>query len=162
MAAVMADIFNNIEVVLGQSLFCTAEHLIIVIDGISLDAILHTHYPSRNLEGLIPLMPDWLDVPGEKEFILSRYKCISNELEFVMPILMCPDDCDLSCTVVVAHIVRTGNRVAWKKLGIDMSSREDMLSGYDHIGTTVDWLDKIPELTFTEPEYTSQFNKIYL
>lgn len=156
----MADIFNNIEVVLGQSLFCKVEHHIIVIDGIPLDALLHNHYPSRNLAGLIPVMPDWLDDPGERAFILSRYNCNSNE--FVMPILMCPDDCDLSCTVVVAHVMRTGSRVVWKKLGIDMSGRKDMLSGYDHIGTTVDWLDKIKELTFTEPEYTSQFNKIYL
>ncbi|MNN41849.1 hypothetical protein D3C81_1559910 [compost metagenome] len=105
-------------------------------------------------------MPDWLDDPGERAFILSRYNCTSNE--FVMPVLMCPDDCDLSCTVVVAHVVRTGNRVAWTKLGIDMSSREDLMSGYDHIGTTVDWLDKITELTFTESDYISQFSKIYL
>ncbi|WP_342561743.1 hypothetical protein NST84_19065 [Paenibacillus sp. FSL R7-0345] len=155
----MADIFNNIEVVLGQSLFCKVEHHIIVIDGVSLDALLHKHYPSYNLEGLIRVMPDWLDVPGEKGFILSRYNCTSGE--FIIPILMCPDDCDLSCTVVVAHVVRTGSRVAWKKLGIDRSSRTDMLSGYDHIGTTVDWLDKIPELTFTESDYTSQFSNIY-
>ncbi|MDF9840243.1 MULTISPECIES: hypothetical protein [unclassified Paenibacillus] len=150
---------NNIEVILGQSIYCKAEHHIIMVDGVSLDALLHRHYPLYHLEGLVPVMPDWLDVPGEREFILSRYKCTSKD--FVMPILMCPDDCDLSCTVVVAHVVRTGSRVVWKKLGIDMSSREDMLTGDDPIGTTVDWLDEIPELTFRESDYTSQFSKIY-
>jgi len=69
----MTDIFNNIEVVLGRSHFCKVEHHIIVIDGMPLDALLHNHYPSHYLEGLIPVMPDWLDKIPELTFTEPDY-----------------------------------------------------------------------------------------
>jgi hypothetical protein len=74
---------------------------------------------------------------------------------------MCPDDCDLWCTVIVADVVKAKGYIIWDKIGIDMSTREDMLLGYDCIGTKVDWLEKLPKLIFVDTEYTFELNKIY-
>ncbi len=78
-----------------------------------------------------------------------------------MPVLMCPDDCDLWCTVIVANVVIADGYLIWKQIGIDKSTRDDLLLGYDRIGSKVEWLDKIPSMTFNKEDYLSQLRKIY-
>lgn len=74
---------------------------------------------------------------------------------------MCPDDCDLLCSVIVANVVKTDEYIIWKQVGIDRSNEEFRQLGYDGIGTTVDWLEKIPPMTFENTIYISQLRKIY-
>ncbi|MFD1736837.1 hypothetical protein ACFSCX_09680 [Bacillus salitolerans] len=142
-----------------KSEYCDVEHQTILIDDTPLDILLHQNYPSELLLGLIPLIMDWVDNLIEREFIKVRYK--SKNEEFVLPILMCPDDCDLWCTVIVAHVVRTNEYIIWDKIGIDRSSSEELLKGYDCIGSRVEWLDKIPQMKFDVAEYYTQLDKIY-
>ena len=42
-----------------------------------------------------------------------------------VPILVCEDDCDLSCIVILARIRKTGNLVFWEKLGRLTHENED-------------------------------------
>jgi hypothetical protein len=72
---------------------------------------------------------------------------------------MCPDNCDLWCTLIVTQVVKSDGYIKWKKVGIESSTREDMLLGYDRIGSRVEWLDQIPPMTFAESQYRSQLNK---
>ncbi|RCW40099.1 hypothetical protein [Paenibacillus prosopidis] len=150
---------NKIEVVPMKSEYCKVEHHTIVIDGTPLDLLLHNYYPSNNLLGMIPTIIDWVYDPKEKECIKGRYNSISKEV--VLPVLMCPDDCDLLCTVIVANVVKADGYIIWKKVGIDMSTREDMLLGCERIGSKVDWLDRISPMTFEEAQYSSHLSKIY-
>jgi hypothetical protein len=150
---------NKIEVVSMKSDYCKGEHYTIVIDGKPLDSLLHSYYPSNNLLGMIPTIIDWVDDPKEKICIKGRFNSASKEV--VLPVLMCPDDCDLSCTVIVANVVKAEGYIIWKQVGIDMSTREDMLLGCEGIGSKIDWLDKIPPMTFEEIKYSYHLSNIY-
>jgi hypothetical protein len=150
---------NNIEVVPLKSEFCDVEHHTIIIDGTPLDLLLHSHYPSNNLLGMIPTIIDWVHDPKEKVCIKGRF--YSSSKEVVLPVLMCPDDCDLWCTVIVANVVKADGYIHWSQVGIDKSTREDMLLGCEGIGSKVDWLDKIPPMMFEETQYKIQLSKIY-
>lgn len=152
-------LMNKIEVVPMKSEYCDIEHHTIVVDGTPLDVLLHNYYPSNNLLGMIPTIIDWLSNPKEKELITERYNSVSKDS--VLPVLMCPDDCDLWCAVIVANVVKADGYIVWKQIGIDKSTRDDLLLGYDRIGSKVDWLNKIPQMTFNKEDYFSQLSKIY-
>jgi len=92
---------------------------------------------------------DWRQ--DEKEFVKERYG--SKSKEAVLPELMCPDDCNLLCTVIVAKVVTANGIVMWDKISVDMNTREEMMFGYDCIGSKVEWFDKIPPFVFEEEEY---------
>ncbi|MCZ8520984.1 MULTISPECIES: hypothetical protein [Paenibacillus] len=150
---------NKIEVALMKSEYCKVEHHNIVIDDTALDLLLNSYYPSNHLLGMIPTIIDWIDNPREKELIKERFN--STDSESVLPIMMCPDECDLWCTVIVAEVIKADGYITWKHIGIDKSTREDLLQGYDSLGTKVDWLDKIPPMIFEESQYTAQLSQIY-
>jgi hypothetical protein len=75
---------------------------------------------------------------------------------------MCPDDCDLWCTVIIAKVITLNSHVSWDKIGIDRSTRDELLSGYDFIGSRIEWLDLIPQYVFDLDEYRTEINKILL
>jgi len=129
------------------------DHPIISIDGIPLDFYLHNLYPDSLYLGLIPTIIDWITVQEDTEIILSRY--YSEEETSILPILMCPDDCDLSCTVIVAEILKTDNLVIWRRIGVDNSKYGTP------IGSEVLWLDLVPEMKFNSRDYFEKLNIIY-
>ncbi|WP_379196893.1 hypothetical protein [Paenibacillus sp. GCM10012306] len=150
---------NSIEVRKMKSLYCEDEHFCIVIDNIPLDILLHTIYPEDEFQGLIPTILDWVDEPRERSFLLSRYHSVQ-QVE-MLPILMCPDDCDLWCTLIIAEVVRMDDStVKWNRIGRDRSTRKDMIDSYECIGTSVEWLGKIPSMRFNQSEYYAQLNKL--
>lgn len=151
---------NRIEVKPLKSEYSDVEHPTITIDGVRLDLILHKLYPTKNLLGLIPTLINWIDDQKEKKLVINRYN--SKEKEVSLPVLMCPDDCDLWCTVIIAKVTTSNGNIMWDKIGIDRSSREELLSGYDCIGSKVEWLDLIPQFVFDEDEYRTEINKILL
>ena len=151
---------NRIEVKLMKSEYSDVEHHTITIDGVPLDLILHKQYPTKNLLGLIPTLINWIDDQKEKKLVINRYN--SKEKEVSLPVLMCPDDCDLWCTVIIAKVIISNGNVMWDKIGIDRSTREELLSGYDCIGSKVEWLDLIPQFVFDEDEYRTEINNILL
>ncbi|MHC0038691.1 hypothetical protein [Pseudoneobacillus sp. C159] len=105
-------------------------------------------------------MLKWIDDQKEKNLVKDRYN--SKEKEVSLPVLMCPDDCDLWCTVIIAKVIILNGNVIWDKIGIDRSTRDDLISGYDSIGTRVEWIDLIPQYVFDEDEYRKEINKILL
>jgi hypothetical protein len=151
---------NKIEVKPIKSKYIDVEHPTIIIDGVPLDLILHKHYPSKNFLGLVPTLINWIDDQKEKKLVQDRYK--SKEKEVSLPVLMCPDDCDLWCTVIIAKVINLNGNVIWDKIGIDRSTGNELLAGYDFIGSRVEWLDLIPQYVFDEDEYKTEINKILL
>ena len=138
---------NQIQVKYEKSEYSNEPHLTINVDGKPLDKILHELYPDKNLIGLVPTLLDWLEDPKERKLVWERFESKQKE---VVPILMCPDDIDLWCTIVNVEVEKTESSVKWLRIGIDSGNSDNMP---DSIGTTVEWFDKIEPMEFEKAEY---------
>ncbi|MBA9087892.1 hypothetical protein FHR92_004385 [Fontibacillus solani] len=141
-----------------ESKYVKAEHPIILVDGISLDKIIDEQYPDRFFLGLIPTIVDWMTLRKEAYLVQRRFN--TSQGIHILPILMCPDDCDLTCTLIVAEVEVSEKLVKWKRIGVDTSRYDESCVYEEYIGTEVEWLDKIPELIFRKEDY-EQLNIIY-
>ncbi len=136
--------------------YVSLEHPTILIDGVPLDIILHKLYPDELFLGLIPTITEWIDLKEEAD--LSRFH--SDQDDVILPILMCPDDCDLTCTLIVADIVKNDNQVIWRRIGVDLSKFGTPYN-YELIGTNVQWLNKVHEMRFDKHTYFECLKSIY-
>ena len=68
-----------------------------------------------------------------------------------VPLLVCPDDNDLSCTVIVTEQCIIDDKVIWRRFGL--------LEGFiqEQNPNTIDWFDAIPKLIFS----IDNFEKIF-
>lgn len=124
------------------SLYSDQPHPTIFIDGEPLDALLHRHYPEGLYEGLVPVIVDWLNMPNEQAFV--RGKLLTRKQLDIVPLLMCPDDCDLSCTIIAAEIERSSETVTWR-MGKPVGNPNEWMAG---IEPTMEWLDLVPSMRF--------------
>lgn len=118
------------------------------IDGYWLDEKLDEPYPDNMYKGLIPTLVYWMEREDEKAIVWERILPDENETT-ICPILMCPDDNDFSCTLIVAEIRNYGGLIQWKQIGIDKTKEWDA----EKVGSTVEWFDKINELNFSKQDY---------
>lgn len=81
----------------------------------------------KRVRGLAPfsdLWPAWsksLEWEGDVRFV---WKVIELD-KAVLPLLLCPDDVDFTCIVVVAEVEKTEDFVYWNKVGFVLHERED-------------------------------------
>lgn len=118
------------------------------IDGYWLDEKLDELYPNNMYKGLIPTLVYWMEREDEKEVVWKRVLPKENETT-ICPILMCPDDNDFSCTLIVAKIQNCGDLIQWKQIGLDKTKEWEA----EKVGSTVEWLDKFKELNFSKNDY---------
>ncbi|MFC4103213.1 hypothetical protein [Paenibacillus xanthanilyticus] len=133
---------NRIETRMMASLYCD-QHQTILIDGEPLDALLHRLYPEGFYEGLVPVIVDWMNLPSEQAFV--RGKLLSHQQLDIIPILMCPEDCDLSCSVIAAEIERSGETVKWRRMGKPIVNPDEWMTGKE---PKMEWLDLVPTMQF--------------
>jgi len=124
------------------------------IDGYWLDEKLDELYPGNLYKGLIPTLVYWMEREDEKEVVWKRILPNLNEIS-ICPILMCPDDNDFSCTIIVAEIKNCGNLIQWKKIGVNKTEEWEA----EKVGSKVEWLDKLTELNFSKEEYLKMIEK---
>lgn len=100
---------NRIEVIRASSKHVPEPHLGIAGDGVPLDVAL-------GVEGLVSSLLGWFHhepdaaVPWER--ILPDVGCSG-----YAPVLICPDDLDLCCSVVMAEVVAEAEVIRWDRLG---------------------------------------------
>lgn len=148
---------NRLQIKIQESPYINPPHPCILIDGLELDIWLDRLYPDQNYLGLIPFIYDWISTEAEQQLVLQRY--LKKQEIVILPILMCPDDCNLWCTVVVAEVIIQENEIWWNRIGIDTS---DILSSYHNLGHSVEWLEHIPLLKFEKQSYYNELDRIYL
>lgn len=123
------------------------------IDGYWLDEKLEELYPGNMYKGLIPTLVYWLGRNDEKKVVWKRILPNENETT-ICPILMCPDDNDFSCTLIVAEISNSGDVVQWRQIGIDRTTGWDA----EKVGTTVEWFDKLNGFEFGMQDYLTMID----
>jgi|GEM_PF-1067395 len=106
-------VLNRIEAIRAPSKHLPEPHLAVAVDGVSLDVALGT-----TTEGLVSSLLGWFhndaDIAVVWERILPKVGCTS-----YAPLLICSDDLDLYCRVVMAEVVSAPDVVRWDKLGFD-------------------------------------------
>ncbi len=76
-----------------------------------------------SLQGLYPAWGNELLHKGEKRFI---WKLIEQDEPAILPVLICEDDLDLSCLVLVASVRKDSQVVYWDKLGYVSHANENL------------------------------------
>lgn len=118
------------------------------IDGYWLDEKLEELYPENGYKGHIPTLLYCMEREDEKAIVWKRILPSVNETT-ICPILMCPDDNDFSCTLIVAEIRNCGDIIQWKQIGINKTKEPEA----EKVGSTVEWFDKVKELNFSKEDY---------
>ena len=136
---------NTIGPIYHRSKHWHAHELVIAIDEIPLDQILSRFSPE--LDGLFPAFYDDLMSEDERRIVWERIIPAPGE-QTRAPVLICPDDGDLSCCVVIAEIVGERDTIRWLRLGTDAT--EDRRS---HLGDTVSWISDVGPFAFCRNDY---------
>jgi hypothetical protein len=124
------------------------DYINFLIDGFWLDEKLDELYPGNMYKGLIPTLSYWMNREDERDLVWKRIIPNENEVA-ICPILMCPDDLDFSCAIIVAEIQNCGTFVQWKRLGINETTDWEA----EKVGSKVRWFDNFPELNFEKVDY---------
>jgi len=147
---------DSIKAIYGLSPHCGCEeHLNIFINGVRLDEILSK--VDETYLGLVPSLLDWYDddfFPSkkEKQYVWNQLKLESGTK--ILPILLCPDDFDFSCTTIVVEVIDNNETVVWNRFGADItehSADETALPKY--IGKKVKWFPNVKPYVFSRTEY---------
>ena len=150
---------NTIKVEIDKSEYGTIDFPNYRIDNFWLDEKLEELYPDNFLGGTIPTLLFAMEIPTEKEVVKKRILPNIKETT-ICPILMCPDDRDFSCTLIVAEIENCGDIIKWKKIGLDKTTDFEA----EKVGSKVEWFDKISGFEFSRIEYEQmlcEFNRHY-
>ncbi len=139
--------FDSISAKIIKSRYYDVMHLHFFINDKELDELLEKADPGKNYLGLVPTLLSWLDEENERKFVWESAKLEEN-VSKIFPILMCPDDCDFSCTIILAEVFSNGDSIYWKRIGLD--ARENIL---DSFGSKVKWINNIGSFVFRKNEY---------
>lgn len=106
---------NRIESIRAPSKFIPDPHLVIAVDGIPLDVAL-------GVEGLVSALLGWFHDDADRAVpwgrILPDVGCTG-----YAPVLICPDDLDLVCSVVMAEVVAEPAVIQWDRIGYNAAPR---------------------------------------
>lgn len=138
--------------------FSGNNYYIITIDGKSLEDIVIDENPSI-LKGLVPTLLNWLVIKEERDLVWGRVLPSLGE-KSNLPILICSDDIDLYCTLIIVEVEINEEYVYWNKLGLENGTNNNL----NTIGNNVTWFDNIKQMKFKKEDYKNVLNKfkVYL
>lgn len=137
---------NRIEAQQGKCADIQREYLTIAIDGVPLDGLLDALNPEWKISGFIPSLLGWFHDPQDRyipwERILPGVGCTG-----YAPILICPDDLDFVCTVIMAEVTTESlDVVQWDRLGFDVAKAGS-------VGSVIRWEPLMGQYTFDRNQY---------
>lgn len=139
---------NRISIKTCLNKFSGENYYDILVDNIPLETHALKRSPNDITPGLVSTFLNWLSDPQEQEIVWKR-ALPEGYSKVNLPILMCGDDIDLWCDVIIAEVEVDDDYVYWNKLGLDNSTFENTAAS---IGTTVDWFPGKPFI-FDRKEY---------
>ncbi len=129
---------NRIEAIRARSKYVSEPHLNVAVDGVPLDVALGVDGLVSSLLGWFHHEPD-AEVPWER--ILPDVGCTG-----YAPILICPDDLDLECSVVMVEVVAEADVIRWERFGYSVAPR-------GAVGAWVRWEPNWGPYRFPRSEY---------
>ena len=149
---------HQIRAELRPTEFCHEPHLVIAVDDVALDQLIVDATGDQQFLGLIPAWLSDLSDAAEREVVWNRVQR-SSDANIIVPVLMCPDDLDFSCTIIVADTTFDADVVTWRALGVDAGGSQGLPAS---IGSVVDWLDGLGPFHFARADYDSCIDRFRL
>jgi len=144
---------SKIEAKIMQGIYEEDESPFIFINGVRLDEMLSKIngdffglYPSWQARGYGFVLEE-----AEKKYVL--YKSGLDKGVQILPILLCPDDWDFFCTVILVEVIPSEDTVIWNRFGLDIS--EDRCK-YDEEGNYLDKNDNVMIELFDKIQWYSE------
>ena len=128
-----------------RSQVAKAPHPVFAVDGQSLEIWLNEVYPQAEPLGLVPAQ-GWLINDDEFQWAWERISSIDPETSTIVPVLVCGDDVDLSCTVIVVEQESTERSVIWRRIGHSKSTGREA-------GIVTQWFREVESLEFERNEF---------
>jgi hypothetical protein len=150
---------STIKAEMRKTFFAAQEHLAITVDDETLDVMLDEFYPEDNFLGLIPTLLPIIDDEEQTQLVWDRIQPTGTKPKMV-PMLMCPEDLDLTCTTLIVKVIPHGDYIIWEKFGMDVTDDDNFPQS---LGNKVEWLTKIKPVYFKRDEYMAciaEFEKI--
>lgn len=133
------------------------EHRELVLDGTDLPILLADATAQPSLRELVSSWNgDWydlLDPESLAEARLVQTRSVPTLVPTVLPVLLCPDDWDFFCSVVVAEVVLADDQVIWTRLGYDLTADPAAAQVAHPIGERVEWWPDSPHFVFDRRAY---------
>lgn len=129
---------NHFEVKESQPNDFHKPHLCIFIDEERLDLWLAKRTGMKKIAGLVPTALPWSPVPAERVLVWGRL--LSDDVQpQPCPVLMCPDDLDFTCDLIVVNINKQDGCVYWSKFsqGFDEAEISQESSQLLDVSTTL-------------------------
>jgi hypothetical protein len=104
-------------------------HPSLTIDDIPLDVWLKRCLPDQDVLDLVPAQL-WM---SDKDDLALAWRRIRDEGLVNVPLLICPDDLDFVCSVVLVEQETTAAHVIWRRFGMDRSRFTEP------VGTSAAW-----------------------
>ena len=139
---------NSIKAITDKSEYGYGNYLNYSIDGYWLDEKLEELYPGNFYGGTVPTLIFGMELKEEERVVWQRI--LPEEGTAInCPILMCPDDNDFSCTLIIAEILSGKKTIKWSRLGIDRTTDYDP----DKVGSSVEWFEGNLSFEFLRTDY---------
>ncbi len=116
------------------------------VDGVPMEVWL----PQHNREAELHLVAAHSGLYSDKDTCLvwDRIYSTAPGWRTLVPLLVCSDDLDLTCTVIVAEQHAGEHYVQWRRFGL----LKDLITLQS---PAVDWYESIPSLTFERSQFQS-------
>ena len=141
---------SSIEAVMYQSQCASAPHPVFAVNGASLEVWLNGVLQQPEFLGLVPAQ-GWLIDDEEFGWAWQSISSVEPGTSTIVPVLVCGDDVDLSCSVVVVEQEIEAETVTWRRFGYSRSGGKES-------GITTQWFPGIPSLAFNRHEFQNALN----
>lgn len=150
---------NIISATMYQSKHTRAPHPVLTIDSIPLanwiKGVVYDGEGNDETNGLVPAQ-GWLIDDDDSNYAWRILEPVMENCSTIVPLLVCSDDMDLSCTVAVVEQVIRGDTVIWERFGRAV----DTISG---VITAVDWNQMNQPVSFPRVQFQealSEFKRL--
>ena len=154
-------VMNKVSAAMHQSRHATSEHPVLAIDDVPIEQWLKSRLldltDEDTINGLVPAQ-GWLMDEDELTIawnLLTPVQMHSADpsISTVVPLLICPDDMDLSCTVIVVEQTVDPENVTWKRFGLGRDSVNGII-------TSVQWSVDGQSCQFERPYFSAAVDEL--
>ncbi|WP_196889817.1 hypothetical protein [Aureivirga sp. CE67] len=126
------------------------------VDGKLLEDFINEQNPEIK-KGLVPTLLNWLSDESERKVVWKRVLPKIGEKE-KLPILMCSEDIDFWCTLIIVEVETDENYIYWNRFGLEDSDTTNP----EEIAENVNWFENVNKMKFRRENYLKVLNEFKL